>query len=195
MPAYVFGYGSLADWTRAPAGGPGRSVFGRLEGFARGWDVAMENAAAVSDPKHYVDERTGERPDVAIAFVNVRPDPERSCNGLAFPVDDALLAELDRREVNYDRVEAPGPFVPDLDGPLWVYVGTQAGRRRAADARAAGRLVVSRAYVAYVRSAFARRGEEELRIFEATTYPLDLPQRDLRLVQDPPPVAPTEPRA
>jgi hypothetical protein len=69
---YVFGYGSLAAAGLAGLNRtPRREGFvADLEGFERGWGVAMDNTRTVPGYKCYVD-RTGSRPDVCVAFLDL----------------------------------------------------------------------------------------------------------------------------
>ena len=52
-----------------------------------------------------------------------------STNGLCLPVDDAVLARLDRRERNYSRLDVSDRI--DARGArVWTYVGTPEARAR-----------------------------------------------------------------
>jgi gamma-glutamylcyclotransferase (GGCT)/AIG2-like uncharacterized protein YtfP len=136
-PVYVFAYGSLLG---LEVGAP--CV---LRDHARGWDVAMDNRATIPGYKIYLDEDGG-RPAVYVTFLAIRPQPGASVAGAVFRVDDEMLAALDRRERNYDRRDVSG--LVDVDGRVWAYVGSAAGRARCAAGRAAGTAVVSAEYLA-----------------------------------------------
>jgi hypothetical protein len=79
------------------------------------------------------------------------PEPGASVHGVLLHVDDAGLAALDRRERNYDRRDVSAHV--DVDGPVWAYLGSDAGRERLAAGRAAGTAVVSEEYLARVPDA------------------------------------------
>lgn len=182
---WVFGYASLvAD--AEPRVVAERTVEPRralLRGFERRWCVAADNRAAVNDPRHYVDPTTGERPDVAVAFLSIVPTPGACCEGLAIPVDRDALRELDEREINYRRVDVTAAVEAPPPGRVWTYVGLEEAADRFLRARAAGRLYASSAYRATVEQAFAAAGEEWLRAYERTTGPPACPELELALVR------------
>jgi cation transport regulator ChaC len=145
--ALVFGYGSLlAD----EAG-----VECRLHDHRCGWDVAMDNREVIPGYKVYVDPATGRRPPVEVAYLSISPHEGECVDGVAFPVGDAELAELDRREHNYDRREVTDLVGADLGGRIWAYVGKAEARLRLARGRRRGTAVVSRGYLEKVRAAVA----------------------------------------
>jgi hypothetical protein len=186
--AWIFGYGSLlpADVEALPEG----AVPCRLRGWRRDWGVAMDNARELPDYKHYLTPE-GERPDVAVAFLDIRPDDGAVVNGAAIPVGEDELPGLDERERNYRRVDVTAALDRPLDGgPVWAYAGLPAARERAECGRREGRLVVSRGYHERVAAGFAVLGECDA--FERLTAPADAPFADLVLVRHTP-VA--EPRA
>jgi cation transport regulator ChaC len=162
---HVFGYGSLlADR---------RGALCRLRGHRRCWDVAMDNRETIPGYKVYVDPETGVQPPVHVAYLALRPDPRAHVSGVALEVTAGELAALDRRERNYDRRDVSDLLDAELDGPVWAYVGSAAGRQRLAVGRANGTAVVSARYLEDVRRGFDALGL--LADFEATTDPLDLP--------------------
>ncbi|MCK9248798.1 MAG: hypothetical protein M0P31_07450 [Solirubrobacteraceae bacterium] len=187
---WVCGYGSLAALVDpvTVAGALRRPVWARLDGHRRDWGVAVRNDAAYADPKHYVDADSGERLAGHVAFLDAVPDPVAAIGVLALPVDAERLAALDAREVNYDRHDV-GDLVTGRDGdPLpgrvWVFRGSPDGRARAARGRRAGDIVVSADYVALTRAAFAAQ-PAGLPSFDASTDPVDVPERRLRVVSIP----------
>jgi gamma-glutamylcyclotransferase (GGCT)/AIG2-like uncharacterized protein YtfP len=133
----VFGYGSLP----AEEGG----VPCRLRDHRRHWGVAMDNRETIPGYKIYVDPETGERPPVHVAYLTITPEPGGHVDGYAFTVTDEELAVLDERERNYERRDVSAQC--DLDGRIWAYVGSAAGRRRLAEGRRRGTAVVSRGYL------------------------------------------------
>ena len=136
----MFAYGSLASHDA------GRPCV--LRDHRRAWGVAMDNRRTIRGYKYYVDAVTGERPAVYVAFMCIWPEPGASVHGVLLEVDDAGLAALDRRERNYDRRDVSAHV--DVDGPVWAYLGSDAGRERLAAGRAGGTAVVSEEYLARV---------------------------------------------
>jgi hypothetical protein len=148
----------------------------RLHGYRRTWGVAMNNWEGGEAVKHFVDPG-GNRPRVAVAYLDLREQHRGRVNGLAVPVDAGRLEELDRRERNYRRIEVSEALEPRLETRAFVYVGTDAGRARRR--RPAAEVVVSSEYLARVRDSFAALGPEALEEFERTTEPMALPERML----------------
>ena len=119
----VFGYGSL------PAEEAG--VECRLHDHDLGWDVAMDNREVVPGYKVYVDPQTGLRPAVEVAYVSIAPQPGASVDGVAFPVSDARLAELDRAGA---QLRPPRRDRPRRCRPRRADLGLRRQRRGAAAA-------------------------------------------------------------
>jgi cation transport regulator ChaC len=147
---FVFGYGSLVHGAEG--------VPCRLREYRRAWNVAMENRRTIPGYKYYLDEESGERPDVFVTFLNVLASPGDVVAGLAFAVDAEALAALDRREYSYERTDVTDLVEQELGGPVYVYLGRCAARARFERGRRSGRAVVSRAYVNNVRAGFAAFG-------------------------------------
>jgi cation transport regulator ChaC len=169
-PAFVFGYGSLLD------GATGTPC--RLRGWRRRFGVAMDNRRTIPGYKYFLDARTGARPEVFVAFLDVVPEPGHVVRGLAAEVGAAQLAALDDRERNYARVDVSADLDLELGGPVWAYAGLPEARERYAVAAAAGRAVVARAYVEHVRAGFAAHGL-------AFETPPEVPVMDLRRIDLP----------
>jgi hypothetical protein len=172
--AFLFAYGSLA---RAPH----TAVPCALLDHRRTWDVAMDNRLTIPGYKVYVDPVTRERPDVYVTFLDVRAEPGRRVEGVAFGVDEALLEPLDRRERQYERRDVTDLVDADLGGRVWAYVGHAEARRRYKAGRADGTAVVARQYLEGVRAGFATRGA--LAAFERTTDPPQVPVRELERLE------------
>jgi hypothetical protein len=186
--AYVFGYGSLVERQR-PLRRDGidyPAVPGRLPGFGRCWGVAMDNREAAPSKKHFADPGSGRAPRVRVAFLDLEERVGVAVNGLAIPVDVAGLAELDAREVNYERIEVTSIFQPHLPYRVFAYAGTSKARERCRLGSAGGEICVSVAYLATVRRAFSGLGEGALDEFERSTVPLPFPERELLMVQPSP---------
>jgi len=186
--AYVFGYGSLVAMgdELTLEGRAWAPVPGRLRGYRRCWGAAMNNWEATPPQKHFLDPESGEQPRIRVAYLDILEEPGRTVNGLAVPVDRRRLAEIDRREMNYLRIDVSGAFEPALPQPVFAYRATEEARERCRRHRPDAEVFVSSDYLAAVRRAFAELGEEALEEFERTTDPLDFPQRRLRLVYPPP---------
>ncbi len=184
---FVFGYGSLVS----PPGPPVQRRWSEhgfvadLAGFRRFWGVAMDNRRDLAGYKYYTDHR-GRRPEVFVAFLDVCPaeEPGAAVNGLCLPVDEAGLAALDRRERNYERIDITERIITGRLGAsdpigsavrVWAYVGSEAGRDRLRQGRAAGRAVIHAGYLQAVRAGFARLGEDEHRASRASLDPGGLP--------------------
>ncbi len=152
---FVFGYGSLAgEHLRCPVA--------RLGGWRRVWGVAMDNRIDVPGYKSYRMRSDGTRPAVFVAFLDIEPDPSAAVTGVSMPVAAQDLDALDRRERNYDRIDVTDAIAPSPDGRVWAYRGSEEGRARLREARAAGCAVVSRDYLEGVLAAVARIAPDEL---------------------------------
>ncbi|HEX2162120.1 MAG TPA: gamma-glutamylcyclotransferase family protein [Thermoleophilaceae bacterium] len=176
----VFGYGSLAhDLLVEPA-------VGRLYGYRRTFGVAADNSLAIPGYKRFRSPVDGSFPDVYVAFLDLLDDPAGVVNGVLAAVDPATLADLDRRERNYDRVEVTSAIDSAPAGRVWAYIGSPDGRDRFQAGKAAGSLVVQRAYLDRVHDAFCRLGEAEHDHFLATSDLDGIPVADLERVDLPP---------
>jgi hypothetical protein len=175
-PEFVFAYGSLvASGRHRPTREPHPSGFiAELEGYTRGWGVAMDNSVDLPGYKFY-ERPDGSRPSLFVAFLDLADDsaPDARVNGLCFPVDDRQLSFLDRRERNYvrrdvsDRVASPG-------GRVWTYLGSPDGRERLREGRRRGRAVIQAGYLRAVRTGFDRLGARELEACEGSLAPAGL---------------------
>ncbi|MDQ6775642.1 MAG: gamma-glutamylcyclotransferase [Actinomycetota bacterium] len=180
MPApseFVFGYGSLVALghlapTRAFAP---EGFVTDLRDFRRCWGVAMNNRVTLPGYKYYLDER-GHRPDVYVAFLDVRSTRGHSVNGVCLPVTREQLDALDDRERNYLRRDVTAFCeIPDKAARVWTYVGTPAGRRRLTTGRSAGRAVIDNTYLASVVEAFESLGPAEYGMCAPSLGPDGLP--------------------
>jgi hypothetical protein len=176
VTAYVFGYASLVALLDAGA------LPGRLRGYRRCWGVAMDNWEGGEDAKHWLDRDSGERPRIRVAYLDLREQEGSAVNGLALPVTEDRLAELDAREINYTRIDVSAAFEPAVQGRVYTYVGLAAARERCRQGASDGNAFVSRDYVGSVRRAFEQLAPEAPAEFDRTTDPLPFPERDLRVV-------------
>jgi gamma-glutamylcyclotransferase (GGCT)/AIG2-like uncharacterized protein YtfP len=145
MSERVFGYGSLA----AEMGG----VPCRLRDHRCHWGVAMDNREVIPGYKVYLDPETGERPAVHVAYLSITPERGAHVDGCVFEVTGDQLAALDRRERNYDRRDVSD--LVDVDGPVWAYLGSAAGRRRLEHGRRRGTAVIAHGYLEKVPAGIA----------------------------------------
>lgn len=192
----MFGYGSLvARRDGEPDAGPGRRDGDRdagpgrlahLSGYRRAWSVAMDNGVEIPGYKCYVDPVTGRRPDVFVAFLNITPSPGSLVNGTLSEVSTGELADLDRRERNYARIDVTEDVTDGgggaIGGTVWCYVGTPEARERFARGSGGGRVVIQADYHARVRRAFADAAPGGLREFDRLTAPPTCPIIGLRRV-------------
>jgi Gamma-glutamyl cyclotransferase, AIG2-like len=180
---HVFGYGSLVA---QPGVRPAS-----LSGHRRVWGVAMDNRVAVPGYKVYA-LPDGTRPKASIAFLDLAAAGEDPAappvNGALLPVDAATLAALDARERQYERIEITPLITPRPTDPLpiWTYVGRPPGRARAAAGHAAtATVLIQRAYLLLVETAFATHGPATLAAYRASTEPPPFPIVDLTRIDLP----------
>lgn len=172
---FVFGYGSLARDLVAEL------TATSLSGFRRAFGVAADNSEAIAGYKRYRLPGEDSYPEVHVAFLDIVEDPETEVNGVLAPVDPATLADLDRRERNYDRIDVTAA-IETPPGRVWAYRGSRDGRARLAAGIAAGSAVVQRSYLAHVLAGFRRLGEAEYEHFLASSDLDGLPLLDLERV-------------
>ena len=173
---FVFGYGSLASELA------GAAVV--LRGYRRVWGVAMDNARDLQGYKHYRLRSDGSRPDVFVAFVDLRAQRGESVRGRCVPVDDASLEILDRRERNYRRVDVTADVDAPPTGTVWAYLGSAPARKRFHAGRRSGSTVVSCDYLQLVRAGIAALGLGELEEFERSSGLQRLQVWDLERVEN-----------
>ena len=177
MSDHVFGYASLVM-----DGGPGRPA--RMRDVHRTWGVATDNTQGIPGYKMYLLRSDGSRPEVFVAFLDLLPAAGHSVNGILRPVSGEELAELDRRERNYDRIDVTASIEP-APGRVWAYLGSAEGRERLRRARERSAAVVSRDYERKVLEGFRALGEAEFETFLATSELGGLPVWDLERVDLP----------
>jgi cation transport regulator ChaC len=175
---FVFGYGSLAAEAT-------QQQVAFLSGYVRSWEVAMDNLAQIPGYKYYVDPLTGERPAVHVTFLDLIPEPDAETVGLLLRADPRILAMLDARERNYDRVEVTDLVRthPAIRTRVYAYLGTPAARARYAAAAANHTAVISRAYQDDVEQGFAQAGLSDR--YAASTRPPECPVRELTRINIP----------
>jgi hypothetical protein len=173
---HVFGYGSLARDLLADV------AVARLAGYRRVLGVAADNSEEIAGYKRYRLPADGSFPAVYVAFLDVVEDPETAIGGVLAPVAPAALADLDRRERNYDRIDVTAAIDSPPAGRVWAYRGSPAGRARLRAGVAAGTAVIQRSYLDHVRDGFRRLGDVEYDRFVATSDLDSLPLWDLERV-------------
>jgi cation transport regulator ChaC len=140
----VFAYGSLVS-QGTPA---------TLRGWDRTWSVCTDNTT--SGRVRYYEPGTRIRPPVQVVFLNLERAAGASVAGVLIPVSAGRLAEIDRREGNYDRVDVTGSVSTrdHVPGVVWAYTGKPDRVERARQAKLAGTARIRREYLDAVREAF-----------------------------------------
>jgi Gamma-glutamyl cyclotransferase, AIG2-like len=177
---YVFGYGSLVRDLLAEV------APARLSGYRRGFGVAADNAEEIAGYKRYRLPADGSFPAVHVAFLDIFEDPATTVNGVLAPVDPGALADLDRRERNYDRIDVSAAIESPPAGRVWAYRGSRDGRARLDAGVAAGTAVIQRGYLDRVNARFRDLGPAEHAHFLASSDLDGLPLLDLERVDVPP---------
>ena len=185
---YVFGYATIADANdhlvvRSASGLP--PVYGHVRGFRRVWNAAVDNRAATTDHKHYVDPASGERPDVVVVTLNLERDEASSVNGIAVAVDESMLALFDRREHFLNRIEVGDRFSASEGLPVWAYTANPESLALYRSASAEGRAFIRQSYYERVLHTFRELGPEAWADFQRSTSPPDCPIADLEIVRAP----------
>ncbi len=175
---WLFGYGSLVGEPAQP-GAPARDRHvTTLVGYRRTWGVAMDNREQTPGYKSYLDPKTGQRPAVYVAFLDLAADPAGAVVGVCIPVTRQRLGEFDRRERQYARVDL-GDRLPEFAGRVWAYLGSNDGRARRRAGDRAGMTVVSRGYRDAVLAGFAALGPDARAAFDRSTDDCGCPVVDL----------------
>jgi hypothetical protein len=177
---HVFGYASLV-------GAPGATRLVTLRGHRRVWGVAMDNRVAVPGYKVY-EEPDGDRPAVAVAFLDLEPDPGAAVTGALLDLTEDELRALDDRERQYRRADVTAAIepAPPAGARVWTFVGREPGRERVRRGREDGApVVIQRAYVDLVERAFRALGPEHHERYLASTEPPPFPLRELARVDLP----------
>jgi cation transport regulator ChaC len=166
----LFGYGSLISM-RSVERTLGRRYDGpyitcALRGWRRAWDIAMPNST------FYAETNSGRMYPHSILYLNVRREPGRLLNGVLFRVDAPELADFDRRESIYDRVDVTADLerLQVAGGPAYVYVGRP--QYRLEEAPAPEIAAVRATYLAILEDGFAAHGPEFRAEYEASSDPV-----------------------
>jgi len=178
-PDFVFGYGSLARDLLADV------TVARLTGYRRAFGVAADNSEEIAGYKRYRLAGDDSFPAVHVAFLDIFEAPGSSVNGVLAPVGPGALADLDRRERNYDRIDVTAAIDSPPEGRVWAYRGSADGRARLESGVAAGTAVIQRSYLDHVHAGFRRLGDDEHDLFLASSDLDSLPLLDLERVDIP----------
>lgn len=176
---WIFGYGSLVSPVSF-----GRTLGRELQfavdvfeatltGYGRRWNYATAfGFSAASEPGAPVTDW------VAVALGLERAEAETT-NGVVVWVDDHELADLDRRERRYDRVDVGDLCVvdggPAISAPVQTYVPHAVAVTDYEAARDRGGAAVARHYWELVDAAFVALGDDRRERYLATTPPPDVP--------------------
>jgi dephospho-CoA kinase len=180
--SWVFGYGSLVSpasmaRTIKRVAEPGVDFFeAELSGYGRRWNYGVEHIVASWE----LDDGTVVDEGVIVALGLVEA-PGETVNGVIASLSADELAYLDRRERNYDRIDATDIITTaaDTSDPIYVYVPRRSAIERYETARDAGTAGVRRTYWDLVDAAFAEFGPEQQAQYRATTPPPDVPLVDV----------------
>ncbi len=170
MTEYVFGYGSLLSPESAARtlGRPviaGRSDIVLLDGYRRVWGYATA-VRFHEDPPCTV---------TPAVFLDLRPEPAATCNGLLIAVSSDELALLDRRERGYSRLDVTGAIAGGAPGTVYAYRATDGFR---SEDHGTAQVVISERYLRSVERALSHWGPDVRATFDRTTKPPQFPLRD-----------------
>ncbi|MFK7918965.1 MAG: dephospho-CoA kinase [Ilumatobacter sp.] len=177
---WVFGYGSLVSPTAMSrtitrVAEPGVDFFeAELSGYGRRWNYGVMHIAGswTTDDGAQID-------DGVIVALGLEASASESVNGVIASVTDEELANLDRRERNYDRVDVTAQVSTSASGVdnVVAYVPKPAAVDHYVAARDTGRAGIRRTYWNLVDEAFATLGTEQQQRYRETT-----PEPDVALV-------------
>lgn len=180
----MFGYGSLVSpasfaVTLGRPLRPGVDFFeAEIAGFGRRWNYGVMHARGETY------DAAGRPREWTIVALGLAEAPGESANGVVAWVADTELAELDRRERYYDRVEvahlATVHGEGDIGGSIVTYVPRAEPKRWYESARERGAAAIEQRYWDLVDGAFADLGPGQHARYHATTPPPDVPVLAMR---------------
>jgi len=186
---YVFGFGSLVhepqllNYLGKKEFKSGDLYHCRLKGYRRCWNIAMDNRITLPKYKYYVNADTGERPEIYVTFLNIRPYANGEVAGVLFKVGEEQLEQLDKRERNYDRIEITQLLDFEPPGTSWVYIGKYEAELRYQKGVTDNSSVISRQYYDLVYEAYNMQGQAAaLDYLETTDKPI-VPFMNLKIVR------------
>ena len=180
--AWVFGYGSLVEpsslaRTIGRVARLGDDMFpATLTGYGRRWNYGVGH---VSGTWVRVDGSSVE--NGTIVALGLVESHDESVNGVLVSVTADELAEIARRERDYDRVDVADRVTTDPDGAMpegstvVTFVPRRSAVERYVDARDAGSAGIRDTYLDVVDAAFAALSDEQADIYRATTPSPDVP--------------------
>lgn len=184
--SFVFGYGSLVNiknleqyLKRQLKPNFDYTICG-LYDFQRCWNVAMNNKVDLPEYKYYRDRYANNRLDGFVAFLNIRPHPDRIISGILFRVSNAELKKLDLRERNYQRINITNQLNIKARN-AWVYIGSKDAEQRYQKGLSQGKAFISQDYYNSVQNAYRSLGEREWTNYLATTNKPSFPIMDLEV--------------
>lgn len=185
MKHYIFGYGSLvnqealARYLCRPCS-TDATAFCQLKDYRRCWNVAMNNSIDLPAYKHYLDTATGQRPNIFVTFLNIRPEQHACVSGVLFEVSQQELAQLDMRERNYQRIAVTEQVdKPLTNATVWVYIGTPEAEQRYQEGLKSNSAYIPEEYYQFVRHCFSQCGSAIALNYQEAT---DAPEVPLRKV-------------
>lgn len=182
MKHYIFGYGSLVNQEALHQYldrecSTDAFTLCQLKGYRRCWNVAMDNRIDLPSYKYYLDAATGERPEVFVTFLNIRPARQGLLTGALFEVSMDELLIIDQRERNYHRVVVTHQIDCQVSGAVWAYIGTPEAERRYQQGLASRTACIAEEYYHFVRECFYCHGDTIGQSYHEAT---DLPEVPLR---------------
>ncbi|MCU7807522.1 MAG: gamma-glutamylcyclotransferase [Candidatus Thiodiazotropha sp. (ex Semelilucina semeliformis)] len=133
---YVFGYGSLMDeWLKDED-----CLIANLEGYERNWQATMDNETEIPGYKIY-EPINGEEKPKNVSFLNIGNSKKKNSvvTGVVKKYTLKMLADLDRRERNYLRVDITDQIIflelgkstpPQRPYTIWTYIASAAAQKR-----------------------------------------------------------------
>ncbi|MCU7851511.1 MAG: gamma-glutamylcyclotransferase [Candidatus Thiodiazotropha sp. (ex Monitilora ramsayi)] len=133
---YVFGYGSLMDdWLKDED-----CLIANLEGYERNWQATMDNDVEIPGYKTY-EPKNGEEKPKTVSFLNIGNSKQKDSvvTGVVKKYTLKMLADLDRRERNYLRVDITDKIIfleknksmhPQRPYTIWTYIASAAAQKR-----------------------------------------------------------------
>jgi len=167
MANYIVGYGTLL-YRKSVGDTIGHSAGEKVyhpvivKGFKRLFNLL---------PSHYKPSFRISKQAVERAAANIIPCKDATFNGLAFEVDDKELAEIDRREKHYDRIETViYDFTSgEVIGNGFVYVASTARADLTDDAR----FLPDWIDISWARTGAYRIGHDFGLMYDQTTFLAD----------------------
>ena len=172
---WVFGYGSLVS-PASVARTIGRDVVvgqgfepATLDGFGRRWNYGSLRQRADWQAEH------GPVRGGVVVSLGLVAAPGEWANGVVVAVNSAELAELDRRESDYDQVDVTDLMRTAHRAPVVTFVPRVSAIERYERHRTAMTAAIRAGYVELVEGAFEMLGGTELADYRTTTPDPDVP--------------------